>query len=797
MPNIFFQISGLIHVVLILVIYLSKRKGNELKNKAFVALTLTAIISLILDVTTVLLGVYTEHIKLTSILAKIHLASLSLWIIIFTYYLMLMTSYKVNSEDDKELDKKFISLAKKSLMVAVFCIVPILLLPIKMNIEGIILYPTGLSLYYCYLCFFISYFKWISIAIKAKKKKESSLFKPLLMLLVFATIILIIQIFNPTLLLVTAVLAFLTIITYHSIENPDIYAIEALNIATQQAQAANHAKSDFLSSMSHEIRTPLNAIVGFSQSLAKEPISGPAKDEVKEILNASTNLLETINGILDVSKLEANKIEIVNADYSTKKMIHEIVNLSNTRLGSKSLELKFEIDPNLPKALYGDCNRLKQIIMNLMSNSIKYTKYGYIKLKMDALNSGGKCMLTISVEDSGIGMTEKDLEMLFTKFQRFEIDKNINIAGTGLGMAITKGLVELMNGQINVQSEYGKGTTFTIVIEQDISNAEVDETPEEDKNKKIEPFDASGQRVLVVDDNKINLKVAEKILTGYKLSLDFCESGRDCLNKIMTGEKYNLILLDIMMPKMKGPEVLEALNQIPGFNTPVVALTADVISGMEDKYINQGFDDCLPKPIIEEDLYYLLKKFLKDNNEQTIEPQQSIEEKIHQNPEPQPVVEQPITDEPTTTQVIENVEFDLPKLSENTHITEEEIPEINMLSELRESPSKLIFPEYQAQSSTSQNTVNIFDGTKEQPKLETSKKALQEKFDNLKEYKENSNYDAYSQIAQEIRTIAESNNYIDLCRYAYEHELAGKSSDAEFINNNINKLKEAIESIEE
>ena len=264
-------------------------------------------------------------------------------------------------------------------------------------------------------------------------------------------------------------------------ENPDARLIEKLNEARDGAETANQAKTDFLSSMSHEIRTPLNAIVGFGQALAKEDISGTAKEEVQDILMASNTLLDIVNGILDISKIEANKIEIVNNEYSTKKMVNEITSLINARIGSKPIDFKILIDENLPPMLYGDNMRVKQVIINLLTNAVKYTQEGRILFQIKAENDTATdtSKLTISVQDTGMGMTEEDLQQLFTKFQRFDMGKNQNVEGTGLGMAITKSLVELMDGEIQVKSTYGEGSTFIIILNQKIIHKDVEEITEE------------------------------------------------------------------------------------------------------------------------------------------------------------------------------------------------------------------------------------------------------------------------------------------------------------------------------
>ena len=526
----------------------------------------------------------------------------------------------------------------------------------------------------------------------------------------------------------TIIAAFTTTIIYFTITNPDLQLIEELNIATRQAESANHAKTDFLSSMSHEIRTPLNAIIGFSQALAKENISGAAKEEVKEIMSASDSLLEIVNGILDVSKIEANKIEIVKVDYSTKKLINELSSFTNTKIGSKVIEFKLDTNEDMPEVLIGDVIRVKQIVKNLLTNAVKYTKEGYILLSIKGQKVEDKCQLIIRVEDSGIGMTQADVDMLYNKFERFDMDENVNIQGTGLGMAITKGLVELMNGEIKVKSEYGKGTTFTVILEQEISQKQASELPEDQEEITIKAFNASGQKILVVDDNKINLRVAERLLSDYNVVIDTVSSGEECLNKILEGTKYDLILLDIMMPKMKGPEVLQNLKNIIGFKIPVVALTADVISGMEEKYISEGFDDCLPKPIVEENLNRIMRKYLKET--ETVEEQNTEE----------------------TTQ------------ESNIKILEENGIDVKHGLDLLKD-------------------IDMYNMT-----MNEFYEEINDKLKDLKEYIDNQNMDDYSILVHSLKTEARYLGFNNLSDMAYEHEQASKENNIEFVKNNYSKL---------
>ena len=415
------------------------------------------------------------------------------------------------------------------------------------------------------------------------------------------------------LLLITFPMTFVSFLMYHTIENPDVKMIEELELAKERADKANAAKTDFLSNMSHEIRTPLNAIVGFSQNLYEEDIPDTAKDQVKDIITASNNLLELVNGILDISKIEANKLEIINDEYSFKRVFDELCSLAHARMGDKDLILRTQYDESIPKVLYGDKLRVKQVILNILTNSIKYTKKGFVEFKISSIIKDDICRLIISVEDSGIGIKQENIEKLFTKFQRFE-EKNSTIEGTGLGLAITKKLVELMNGQIIVQSVYGQGSKFTIALDQRIINNPTIDLEADDKiTLDSETYDLTGKKVLVVDDNNLNLKVASKLLSKYNLTIELVSSGRECLEKIQSGATYDLVLLDDMMPKMSGVETLGELKKIEGYNIPTVILTANAIAGMREKYLRDGFDDYLAKPIDKGELNKVLKEFVMKN----------------------------------------------------------------------------------------------------------------------------------------------------------------------------------------
>ena len=443
------------------------------------------------------------------------------------------------------------------------------------------------------------------INIKNLRKKKVL---PIIVFVILMGISAIIQNIWPHILLANFFFSIVTCLMYFTIENPDVKMIEQLNIARDQADKANSAKSDFLSSMSHEIRTPLNAIVGFSESLKEEDLPVNAKEEVNDIISASQSLLEIVNGILDISKIEANKLEIINNEYDIHKMFKDLVSLTKVRIGDKPIELKVNIDQSIPQVLYGDHTRVKQIILNLLTNAAKYTEKGFIEFNVQSVIKDEMCRLIISVKDSGKGIKEENIDKLFTKFERSD-EKNSTIEGTGLGLAITKKLINLMNGNIVVQSEYQKGSNFIVSLDQAlVKNPTIINKEEEQQNQVKTSY--KDKKILIVDDNELNLKVAQRLLQSYEMQIDTVLSGDEALTKIRANEHYDLILLDDMMPHKSGSETLIELRQIENFNIPVVVLTANAIEGMKEKYLEMGFDDYLAKPISKDELKRVLLKYL-------------------------------------------------------------------------------------------------------------------------------------------------------------------------------------------
>lgn len=393
-----------------------------------------------------------------------------------------------------------------------------------------------------------------------------------------------------------------------------------LNMEQKEAlEKSSNAKNVFFANMSHEIRTPITAIIGLNEMIMRENISGTTLEYAKDIEQASKLLLNQINDILDLSQIEMQKMSLVPAPYSTKELFGELVDMIRIRMKNKELELYLEIDRNLPSVLFGDARRLKQIFLNILDNAVKYTEEGSVTLSVNAESSEGEeVLLQVKVADTGIGIRKEDLAHIYDSFSRVDEKSHMGIVGNGLGLAITKQLVDMMQGEIAIDSIYTKGTVFTISIRQKVVDAKTIgdinllERETEETAVYQSSFEAPEAKILVVDDNPISSMVVSRLLTNTKVKIDIANSGPDCL-ELTKKKQYNIILMDYMMPKMNGAETLQAVrSQENGLcrDTTVIALTADVMAGAEQKYRELGFDGYLEKPIQGKVLEAELLKFL-------------------------------------------------------------------------------------------------------------------------------------------------------------------------------------------
>ena len=615
--NVSLECVGIFVIIIVWIFHTIQYKNKTLLNKYFRSLIVVSFLSCTLDVATGLTLSYPNAIPVTYniILNCMYFIVSAIMTHYFTVYIRNAIGTKIN---------KYIVIFNHVLLIF------IILTEIVNCFYGFYFYfdenrlYTHGDLYYVFFAvsFYYIIFATVTIILGKKHASKRQVVGAASYVILDGVFYIIQTVAFPNVLLVGLSVAFTILIIFLLLETPDYYklneTLEELGKAKEEAENANKSKSAFLANMSHEIRTPINGIMGLNEAALRINKDSDIETYLLDMHSAGKTLLNLVNEILDFSKIEAGKMEIIKSDYNLTDVIRSVYNIMAFKAKDKNLDFQIENDSSIPNILYGDESRIKQIMVNLLNNAIIYTECGWVVLKisMEHLDPDN-INLVISVEDTGIGISEDNQKLLFEAFQRVDTLKNRHIEGTGLGLKITKQLVTLMGGEIFVSSAYGKGSTFTARIPQRI----VDDNPMGKFNIKAQvidheenamDFSAKEGKILIVDDVDMNIKVMKALLRPVGIQIDSASSGEEALTKLGKNQ-YDIVFLDHMMPGIDGMEVFDRHKKntsSPNKNTPIIVLTANAIAGMKEEYLGYGFDDYLSKPVEEKKLFLTLKKYL-------------------------------------------------------------------------------------------------------------------------------------------------------------------------------------------
>lgn len=609
-------IVGLTFSVIILCLYFWKKRAN-------VEGTLTTLFYRFLVIFLVILGFYeivcvvsmanaSSHPILNEILCRIHILLDIIWAAVFMVYIYSVTRNK--NDDLMEYIKSRRVLAMVIVVAVIITYIASCMLKVTYHsaVNPNFFVIGGPALYPVYVIAGVGCIAITIIMLKFKNTLVKNLRFPVIYFVVLFAFLVAIEFifFDYRVNYIYFVFCFLHMGMFFTIESQDKRLLTKVENGRKEAEIANKAKTEFLSNISHEIRTPMNTILGFSQALLEENklTEDIVKRDAVNIREASANLLELINNILDISRIESGKEIIDTKDYKLEDLLMEVNSIIFSKISKDVLEFKINVDPNIPTMYNGDSNKLYKILINVLLNAITHTKFGSVSLDVGGAYVGDSFKLSFVISNNGHEMTEAEFNKSFEDFAE-GTSTNSAVDSVKLGLIVAKRLIEIVDGTIDFKNEKGKGTRYIISIDQKvIDDMRIGNLFIESKFSDDKAYDFSNKKVLVVDDNKINLKLAERLLSQFNMNIKTAENGKECID-LVKNNSYDIILLDHMMPELDGVATVHILRE-SGITTPVIALTANSYTGSKDNYIKEGFTDYLAKPIRYKDLYRLLAKYL-------------------------------------------------------------------------------------------------------------------------------------------------------------------------------------------
>lgn len=751
--NLYVSICALLISFFLLINFFSKKRYDNKETKIFSYMLIFNFINTIFTLSIVFIEkTNIINIIFLKILNKLNNVIQLGWIwLLFLYMLYMLCNNK---------EKKYNLMKIITVIINILLGILIFILPISFYNN---IYLNGLSETFSYIIYFVYLLVIIILTIKNIKnmsnKKNIIVFTISLLLMLTA---LIIKKINPELLIISSIFTYINLII-NSTEDPDSRLLLELQKEKEKNEKLNNIKIDFLTNMNHEFRTSLNTIVGFSECIKQEDSIDACKNDADDIITSSQNLLEIINDVLDISKLETNNMKITEEDYKPLEIFENVISLLKPKLSEKEIEIKTNFNENIPYMLFGDSNKVKQIITNILMNSIKYTEDGSINFEVNCTSEKDKCNLVISIENTGKAIKKENKSSNNLK----EFNKNI-VEQSELEFSIAKKFADMLGGKIVLDEKNMDKTKVTIYLNQKIKMQGVPliaEISKLEESIKPQQEDYSDKKVLIVDDNKMNLKVATRLLKNYNIITTEVLNGDEAISKIKNNEKYNLIFLDDIMPQKNGKETLNEFKKIKGFDIPVIVLTANVLEGMKEKYIEEGFDDYLAKPINKEELKKILNKFLIDRKS-------DIEDTILFSPNSK--------FEPLSKELLEEVELvnDI-EIDKNIEQIEEKIEEKKQLN-------------YKNKKFLIENNIDVDAAEKLLGEMSTYDDALADfikeadsKYNLLQGYMKIDKLEKCYNIFRTIKTDTRYLGFIELNSIFSNLEKAIKENDIDYVKNNI------------